>query len=439
MTAKVKPFVTFLLLVCLSSEYASCTDTHSSTAWLKSGNLYPVHFGTSRFLLSRDPISDHLYGAPSLNAELPKRETLRYDHEVVPSRADIHDNHATRLLHDTSETLYPESIRPSLAASLKQKTRQAATGTGLNGDSCEASSDCKEPRRCLDNFALAKEVAVPCPETSLGCTCVRLQVCVSTNECPEGESCALLVPGIAFCVSNMLIDEAGVQPVPALAGDNEPSISGLNGDVCFSNSDCRGSRECLGLELTEFVPCSSRFLSCVCFDFTRIFCVTDDDCDDGEGCQQVGGRNGCLSKRIDFTQITQLLNGDRPVDLSSLASGATETEEGVCIALHSLQHLRQDELLYEKPRLAKVLCDSSNSCATPGHMVSYNEEVMMMKTYCERRGCTRKVMYVNSPRFRRALRIDSNTNSLSFTAVASRYELVAEERILSLGVRLGLL
>ncbi|KAI0565311.1 hypothetical protein FGB62_19g046 [Gracilaria domingensis] len=119
--------------------------------------------------------------------------------------------------------------------------------------------------------------------------------------------------------------------------------------------------------------------------------------------------------------------------------GPTPTPEDViCIGEHHLVHMPHDELLYSSNRVARVLCDENNSCATPGHIVMYNDKPMMMSSYCSKATCAPKIMKVNSPRYRRATRVNSHTEGLSFTAFAARYETTAEEHLLRTFVRMGL-
>lgn len=115
-----------------------------------------------------------------------------------------------------------------------------------------------------------------------------------------------------------------------------------------------------------------------------------------------------------------------------------DDEDEVCIGAHHLQGV--DSLVYDSHRKAKVLCDSMGSCATPGHIVHWKGEAMMMASYCElvEEDCVRKSMMVNSPSWRRGLRVKSLTTDLEFTAFAARYATRTEERLLTTAVRMGL-
>lgn len=113
----------------------------------------------------------------------------------------------------------------------------------------------------------------------------------------------------------------------------------------------------------------------------------------------------------------------------------------ICIGIESLSHLSKDELIFPEHRMGNVLCDNNNSCATYGHIVNYKGIGMMMGRYCAEHvigGCSRRKMLVNSPRYRRKLRVESETKDLHFTALAARYETGTEEMILSTMVRMGM-
>lgn len=98
-----------------------------------------------------------------------------------------------------------------------------------------------------------------------------------------------------------------------------------------------------------------------------------------------------------------------------------------------------EKLIYRSHRRASVLCDANTSCATAGHIVVFKEEAMMMSSYCTLAGgCTKRLMHVNSPRMNRKLRLLTKTDGLQFTALASRYQSVVEERFLSTLVHMSM-
>lgn len=115
----------------------------------------------------------------------------------------------------------------------------------------------------------------------------------------------------------------------------------------------------------------------------------------------------------------------------------------ICVAAHHLEHLPREELVYKTHKLANVLCDTHENCATSGHMVLFHDRPMTMKTYCSHlfagpQACVSRVKYVNSPRFARGRLIASHVDALHFTTLAARYETLVEEQILSMALRLGI-
>lgn len=124
----------------------------------------------------------------------------------------------------------------------------------------------------------------------------------------------------------------------------------------------------------------------------------------------------------------------------STDSNANAADDDVCIDASALSHLPASHLVYAEHRRAGVLCDASGSCATPGHIVVHNGVPMMMASYCAVDGvtCSKKVTLVNSPRMGRALRVQSKTNGLEYTALAARYGSKTEEALLRTAVHLGM-
>ena len=110
----------------------------------------------------------------------------------------------------------------------------------------------------------------------------------------------------------------------------------------------------------------------------------------------------------------------------------------VCVDAKALAHLDTNNLVFPQHPVSRVLCDHSGSCATPGHIVQYNGQAMMMSTYCEGVGCVERMMEVNSPRYQRGMRVGSKTEGLEYTVFAARYGTRGEEAVLVAAVRVGL-
>lgn len=111
----------------------------------------------------------------------------------------------------------------------------------------------------------------------------------------------------------------------------------------------------------------------------------------------------------------------------------------VCIAADTLVGLDTTDLVFADHRRASVLCDQFDSCATPGHMVQFKGYAMCMKEYCAVDGirCVKRTKYVNSPKMRMGLRIQSKSKHLKFTALAASKETWLETTLLATLMRLG--
>ncbi|CAN8075966.1 unnamed protein product [Agarophyton chilense] len=340
---------------------------------------------------------------------------------------------------------------------------------GLNGDLCSSQGDCTESRRC---FTLMGANFISCSGQE-NCRCVaRDPSCSSISDCSSGEVCQFLDAdgSVGFCISALLV------PGNPAAQTNETAIEEEQHDLtdemdmpiethefgvsCTTDDDCDIDESCTALGPTgrctpdgnpsfgaggEFPSASvgpiavdadvesptdepgSEFIGVTptgddsdlseSEEPSGTFedeCQTNDDCEDGETCTASDGLSVCEA----------VLNGEEDVS--------------VCISTHHLSHMKQEELLYLTHRVARVLCDNSNSCATPGHMIKYKGAAMMMSTYCDAVGCISKLKTVNSPRYSPGKVVKSNSDGLEFTAHAARYNTRMEEKMLSLAVRIGL-
>ena len=151
------------------------------------------------------------------------------------------------------------------------------------------------------------------------------------------------------------------------------------------------------------------------------------------------GTDDAESSSPPFGEETETVGGEfTPAPGFPQVSSEGSEEDDVCIDSEALRHLGQKELVFLKHRWARVVCDASKSCATRGHMVMYEGETMMMGTYCEKVGCEERAMLVNSPKFKKGMRVNSKTSGLEFLALAARYGTKAEEKMISFAVKLGL-
>lgn len=103
-------------------------------------------------------------------------------------------------------------------------------------------------------------------------------------------------------------------------------------------------------------------------------------------------------------------DGDSDGDSNGVIN--SDGNSDVCIDASALRHIHPNDLVFDKHSLARVLCDSNHSCSTPGHIVAFYGQAMMMKTYCAMVGYSQEMMHVNSPRFSRGVKIPSHTHEL---------------------------
>lgn len=139
----------------------------------------------------------------------------------------------------------------------------------------------------------------------------------------------------------------------------------------------------------------------------------------------------------DLMEVTETTTGETEQAQASAEPSAGGEREG-CVDVGLLAAFGETELVYKIHLKRSVLCDVEGSCATGGHVVLWKGKAMKMGTYCEIVGCVRKVVLVNSPSWRRGLRVESRTNELVFTAFSAKYETRMEEVALGLLVRIGL-
>lgn len=317
-------------------------------------------------------------------------------------------------------------------------TLPCVNSQGLTLDSCVTNRDCVSPRTC----GTSNRCIPPIPIT-----------CLSDDVCPEGEGCFFFsgLTRSAICAST---EAAGLLSGQEVTQPN-PTGGKLTGESCFRNEECRSPRICVIPRSTGISMCVGRFL---CFCAPPVFqdCEKDEDCEQGETCGFLNNLPVCSvdqSSRgratpvpqptavVDPDFVNDSVTNQRDPNSNSVpgddgtAAGESTSSSEVCVAE---RHLTGVAGIYERGRLARVLCDSWGSCATRGHLVVFHGKGMMMRSYCEAVGCTESVMKVNSPKWQRQLRVESWSHGLEFTAFAARYETAAEEIVLAGVVRAGL-
>lgn len=357
---------------------------------------------------------------------------------------------------------------------------RSPNGRGLNDDQCKYDWNCTSPRRCTH----AVDVYGRCAGRE-GCRCKPLinPACTKNNDCASGENCVSAVdaPFEPYCMSQIAMRNnpylfqindvrlaAGV-PTPIPLGFS----NGLTGDPCFDTSDCVAPRMCYHRfdlpVITDRTRCDGSVRNCLCKLPQGIEhnCTLSKDCADSrEACimykDEVPPNRRCMSAlAIDANANSgiqiQVEFGARQSPLPSpskevsYAESSTSADTSVpvdpeespsappCIDVKLLRAFKVEDLVYSQHVRASVLCDENGSCATSGHMVAFRNSAMAMKSYCAwHTKCTKRVAWVNSPRMKAGLRVDSATLGLKMTVYSARYESWAEERMLRQLIQLGL-
>lgn len=351
---------------------------------------------------------------------------------------------------------------------------------GLSLDYCRVDENCADSYNCV---TVIDSKTVPCNETSSSCFCsfpVR-NVCSSSSECRQGERC------YGYTNENLNIDNqvcwscrVQLEETDSYI-DADPAtcdgvwLGGYTGDICSSiYKECSSGRTCTEFQENGTVGfCSFGTDPCFCWPTDLTPCTTSRDCDPGERCAiNEKNQTACFScDRVEndrnFASIDAVATCATPdpkisPSISPTASPTSSTSStpapspspspfelpsaptlpplrSACISMIHLVDIAQDDLVYKDSVRASVLCDRRNSCATPGHMVTYRRQPMMMATYCSKYAkCSTRTAIVNSPRMRQALRISSHTEDLYFTALSARYETLFEEFLIQALIFVGI-
>lgn len=253
---------------------------------------------------------------------------------------------------------------------------------------CRSNIHCAPPRLCRASpFTPLK----PCSAKSsrkARCRCIPpfLPSCNSTLLCPPDELCAT--------------DSAATICVTAVVVHRNPRWTQI--DSCHTDDDCESGTVCALGRALKLPVCAPQYLV----------------------------ESGAL------TAVDAMQGSESPEP--SPEAGQKVVGGGVCVDAGLLGHLEKKDVVFEEDVWAEVLCDSWGSCATGGHLVVVEGKAMMMRRYCARVNCERRIMRVNSPRWSTGVRVASRTKHLVFTAFAARFETKVEEIVLQNLVRIGL-
>lgn len=316
---------------------------------------------------------------------------------------------------------------------------------------CTSSSDCEEYCVQLYNSGTVYD----CYFSLIPCFCFNdyPDDCITSEDCYPNEDCIEFLPQSAahYCVPCYLTSQINPKPVilgkaavcntptptPTIAPT--PNISDNTFKECSRSDDCSGEEEeCLRVNPKEgdLETCNST---------TDCFCIEEENCRLSLGCPYGTVCVSFVENSVNAYCVTCEAYNKRSSELyikrdEHVCKGGDYSSSSICIAITHLSDMPQSDLVFGTHRRAFVLCDHFDSCATPGHIIVYNDRPMMMSTYCSKYaagGCSKRVTLVNSPRMQSQLRVPSSTSGLYFTAMAAKYETSLEERVLKGLIRIG--
>lgn len=369
--------------------------------------------------------------------------------DVNPARRFISPN---KILHKL-RLFKPSSDELKLSPIYRQEKN--------NFEECRLRKQCAGSRLCQGVDDVIDKI-VPCIPTLI-CRCLPANLlnlqCSSNQNCDVAESCYRNI-----CVSDAVLQLISSPPAdipnrPSIGTSSSPTISspagsgppvttvkatttstispakvpsptpqperGLTGGRCTANGHCIAPRSCVNI--TGNGRCQGQ--SCICLPKVLTACENPSSCAVGEVCLKEKETDGSIAvKGICISKNTT----------EELKPEDSVIQDDGCISVHHLQHLEQKQLVYERYRVARVLCDGMENCATPGHIVQYRGDAMMMKNYCMLAVCHERVMAVNSPRYSRGRDVCSNHNDLLFSSFSARFKTALEANVIAFGIRMGL-
>ena len=271
---------------------------------------------------------------------------------------------------------------------------------GVNSDFCKTTNDCKGDRLCLFVGEAVGGLGHCFPPRGI-------PECREDHHCDEKEVC-VYISKTRLCLSKGMAEFVGWSAEPGTQDG-----PGLTFDICEENENCIGSRICMvaGPKITSDKDKK------VCKPMENTSNCKEEGCVEGERCINIEGLDICVSEK----------------------AIAKFSLNEACVAVHHLNEegIIKSQRVFDADRLAVVLCDENNSCATPGHMVSFRGKGMMMRSYCKLIECTQSIMRVNSPIHSRKMRVTSRSEGLVFTAFAAKWVTAFEERVLWGLIRMG--
>lgn len=309
----------------------------------------------------------------------------------------------------------------SSALNIAQRTSISSSfKVGLTLDGCREEFDCEGSRLCYE----VANGGVDLCKGGMACFCrpVQLEMCQSSKDCINGEVC---------------VETDAIQETICVSTDAEEQFSNINEVSGTSNSPsatpsttsemARSSPpSAIPTNSPGAIPVSSPSMS-----------PTMGSADPSASTAPSSGASLAPTTVPSPLQSVQTTPSTTPIQ-SSEELKTPVPSDSACIDARALDHIDSSDLVYDRHQWTTVLCDENKSCATSGHIVKFNGKTMMMRTFCDIVGCEKRSMYVNSPRYKRGVLINSNTGGLQYTAFAARYGSRLEEAVISAVVKMGI-
>lgn len=332
------------------------------------------------------------------------------------------------------------------AADGLEEDDEGITGEGYNFERCGTDSDCVNPRRCFNPVSYKL-----CVSTDDNCVCVASDnsLCTaSAEDCLRGDRCAsaadqenglcvscgfeedaldlAYVDGGAFvdagnCASNAPTDAPTITP----ASSNPPT-------AVASPTPTPTPTPTVSVDPPAEAPTSSPSQTARVSRSPQPSVPTA-----GPATASPSSELPSATPDVTLQPPGTPGEGESPVESETADADA---DAGVCISVDMLSGHPQSSLVYATHRRAAVLCDQFRNCATPAHIVLFDDVPLSMSEYCAQSdvACDARVALVNSPKMKVGLRIASRSRRLRFSALAATKETWLEVRLLKLVVAAGI-
>lgn len=282
------------------------------------------------------------------------------------------------------------------------------------GDVCREKKDCDTGEKCFT----FDDATVECKEEDQACICgPENLLCTSIKGCPFKYACigTRTTTGEmqGLCYPCLLLDTI-------LNQDSTGLLTEIGDSNCSSKNDTNNpiDNDSAGNQTNNSTTNSGT---------------------GGEGTGNNPGNDSDTSGTNGETNNTSDNCKNQTIESKECEDITVHKNSSVCVDAKLLYHLSHDNLVFSSHQRSSVLCDSFGSCATPGHIVVFEKQAMMMKSYCGLvSNCSYRIMEVNSPKMKIGLKVLTKSPSLKFTAFSAVYESRIEEIFLSHVVNIGI-